>query len=112
MASVYHINIFKQWFRQHQPELRRMRNAEVPLWQAAPKKWTPLQVQHQTSYTVVGGREAKKEKTTIVVQGLRRLFPQPRLVAVKPKRAASKTQYYTPFFHINEFSKTCHSILV
>ena len=68
-ASVYHIGIFKKWFRQHRPELRRVRNAEVPLWQAPPKKWAPLKVQRQTSCTVVLGREAKKEKTTIVVQG-------------------------------------------
>ena len=46
-----------------------MRHVEVPLWQTAPKKWAPLKVQRQTSYTVVGGREAKKEKNTTVVQG-------------------------------------------
>ena len=47
-----------------------MRNMEAPRWQTAPKKWGPLAVQPRTSYTVVGGRKAKKEQTAVVVQCL------------------------------------------
>ena len=46
-----------------------MRNEEPPLWQTAPKEWKPIKVLPQASSTVVGGREAKKEKTVTVVQG-------------------------------------------
>ena len=50
-----------------------MRNMEAPLWQTTPKEWTPLKVLPQTSSTVVGGRDAKKEKSAVVVQGSYRL---------------------------------------
>ena len=46
-----------------------MRNEEPPLWQTAPKEWKPIKVLLHASNTVVGGREAKKEQTTTVVQG-------------------------------------------
>ena len=68
-ASDYHINIFRTWHGQHKTELRHMRVMAAPSWQTAPKKWKPLAVQPKTFYTVVGGREAKKEKTAVVVQG-------------------------------------------
>ena len=68
-ATPYQDEVFRKWIRRHRPELHRMRNTAVPLWQSAPKKWAPLKAQQQTTCTVVGGREAKKEKTTVVVQG-------------------------------------------
>ena len=68
-ASEYLLNSFKAWHATHKVALRQMRNMEPPLWQTAPKKWTPLKVLPQASSTVVGGREAKKEKTATVVQG-------------------------------------------
>ena len=68
-ALPYQVEVFRKWIRKHRPELRRMRNTAVPLWESAPKKWAPLKARRQTTYTVVGGREAKKEKTTAVVQG-------------------------------------------
>ena len=46
-----------------------MRVLAAPDWQTATKKWKPLKVQPKRSYTVVGGREAKKEQTAVVVQG-------------------------------------------
>ena len=46
-----------------------MQNAEPPLWQTAPREWKPIRVLPHASSSVVGGREAKKEKTAIVVQG-------------------------------------------
>ena len=46
-----------------------MRVMDAPEWQTALKKWKPLKVQPKTSYTVVGGREAKREQTAALVQG-------------------------------------------
>ena len=94
-ASPYLAEVFRKWIRRHRPELRRMRNTAVPLWQSAPKKWAPVRAKQQTTYSVVGGREAKKQKTTVMVQGPYRLELDQEYMENRPEPSPA----YLPMCH-------------
>ena len=66
-ASKYIIGI--AWFYRHSKELFCLRAKPAPEWQEAPEQWQPLRIHPRTSKIVVGGRDAKKEQTKVVVQG-------------------------------------------
>ena len=68
-ASKYLINMFSSWFIKHATELFRLRAKHPTEWQEAPDQWRSLRIHPKTSMTVIGGREAKQEKTKVVVQG-------------------------------------------
>ena len=65
----YLINVFASWYKRHSDELFRLRDKHPPEWQEAPRQWQPLHIRPRTSMTVIGGREAKQEKTKTIVQG-------------------------------------------
>ena len=68
-ASKYLLGIFTSWYNRHSDELFRLRAKHPPEWQEAPEQWQPLRIHPRTSMTVIGGREAKQEKTKTIVQG-------------------------------------------
>ena len=74
-AREYVLGIFRTLHKRHKTELQQMRNEEPPLWQTAPREWKPIKVLPHASSTVVRGKEARKEKTTTVVQGEYHLQP-------------------------------------
>ena len=69
-APKYLINVFASWYNRHSDELFQLRAKHPPEWQEAPRQWQPLHIHPRTSMTVIGGREAKQEKTKTIVQGL------------------------------------------
>ena len=68
-ASKYLIGVSTSWYNRHPDELFRLRAKHPPEWQEAPEQWQPLRIHPKTSMTVIGGREAKQQKTKVIVQG-------------------------------------------
>ena len=87
-ASKYLIGIFSSWFYRHSEELFCLRAKTTLDWQQAPEQWQPLHIHPRTSMTVVGGRDAKKELTKVVVQGLYHLQVDKEYLDNKPATSA------------------------
>ena len=68
-APPYLVKIFSSWYNKHSNELFRLREKHPPEWQEAPRRWPALHILPRTSMTVIGGREAKQEKTKTIIQG-------------------------------------------
>uniref|UniRef100_A0A7S1N2C7 Uncharacterized protein n=1 Tax=Eutreptiella gymnastica TaxID=73025 RepID=A0A7S1N2C7_9EUGL len=62
-------NQVAQWHQKHKDKLACHRNADPPAWQQVPRKWVIPEILTTEVDTVVGGREAKHEKTVTISQG-------------------------------------------